>query len=160
MSTHPPLEEVEEAVISAEKLLEKHGYKLPVKVSAEDLIKYFEAETPYPDISLAEVLKEPLLVVHELVELSEIKKRGFKIDKDIIVRYHEEIYEIHLKAAEIELEIALKENRLDYVAKRIKAVESWLNDPLLPPWLKEDCKRLYTTFKQKISRFQLSSPQS
>jgi len=43
-------------------------------VSAEDLIKYFEAETPYTDISSTEVLKEPLLVVHELVELSEAKK--------------------------------------------------------------------------------------
>lgn len=43
-------------------------------MSAEGLIKYFEAETPYTDISSTEVLKEPLLVVHELVELSEAKK--------------------------------------------------------------------------------------
>jgi len=74
VSTHLPLEEVEKAVISVEKLSEKHGYKLPANVSAEDLIKYFEAETPYTDISSTEVLKEPLLVVHELVELSEAKK--------------------------------------------------------------------------------------
>lgn len=144
------LEEVSSAIREAETLLEKYGYTLPVKVEAEDLVDYFEAETPYSDISLAEVLKEPLLVLHELVELSEIKRRGYRIDKDIIARYHEEIYEIHLKATKVELDIALRENRLSYVAERLKAVKSWLEDPLLPPWLKEDCKALYNTFKKKL----------
>lgn len=55
--------------------------------------------------SLKEVLSSEGLIIHEVVEISELKKKGLKIDQKVIVDSPKEhIYNAHFTAMEIELE--------------------------------------------------------
>ncbi len=50
-------------------------------VSVADLERWFRADTPYPDIGIEDVNLNPLLVVHEIVEIDEIRMMGLDMDK-------------------------------------------------------------------------------
>ncbi len=67
-------EELRTAVARAHGILAQQ--LIGVSASDEDLRRWFAAETAYPDLSLEEVLAKPLLVVHELVEISETRRMG------------------------------------------------------------------------------------
>ncbi|MCU0852220.1 MAG: hypothetical protein MUC90_03040 [Thermoplasmata archaeon] len=71
------MNEVEAAVDSAKEMLSESGVDLDV--TADQLWEYFETDLPVPDISLGEVILNPLLVVHELVEIDEVLKMGLRI---------------------------------------------------------------------------------
>jgi len=132
----------------AKEILENYGHVCDV--SAEDLNRYFEADTLYDDISLDEVLQDLLLVIHEILEIDEIKRMGLKITKDVIIKHHEEVDEAHLKAAEVELEIAKNIGDREHLKKRLGHVKVWCEDPLLPHRLKKRCKELYIKTNRAI----------
>ena len=79
----------------------------------------------------ADLLECPFLVVHEIVEIEEAKRRGLRIAKDVIVRNVEAIHDAHLVAAEVELGIAVAESDLAYVRSRYADLESGCDDPAL-----------------------------
>ena len=56
---------------------------------------------------------------------------GLKITKDLIIKNPEKIERAHLKAAEVEFEIAEKLGDHNHLEKRLKHVKAWYNDPII-----------------------------
>jgi competence protein ComEA len=142
--------DVETAVSKARQALAENGYAC--SVSPEDLRKYFEADTPYEGPSLEEIIKNDFLVIHELVEIDEIMRKGLKLTKDVILANMDTIYEVHLKAAEVELEMAYRAGDLDHIRSRLQDIRNWLEDPLLPAPLTETCEKLYRKVNGYLQR--------
>lgn len=143
------LENVAKKVEKAKETLKEHGYTC--NVLTEDFIKWFKTDTIVDDIELDEVLKEPFLVIHELVEIGEVKRIGLKITKDVIIKNPEKIENAHLKAAKIEFEIAEKLGDYSHLEKRLKHVKAWCNDPTVPLEYKEKYRELYNKTEQIIN---------
>jgi GNAT superfamily N-acetyltransferase len=144
-----PLEQCAVALRDARQILRRHGYDHDI--SAEDLLAYAKADTIYPSaISWDEILKDRLIVVHEVVEIAELKRMGLEITRDVIVRNLEELYEAHLRAAEVEMAIALEISDLGHVRGRLKAVQDWIGDPLMPSRLRAEYDELYAQLQQAL----------
>ena len=81
------------------------GYRV-CKVSWEETVEYMSGESPYGDITAVEnVLGNIYLMIHEIVEICELKARGIEIDADTVSRIaHTPIEkEAHYKASYHEL---------------------------------------------------------
>ena len=102
-----------------------------VTVEPVDLIRYFDGEAPSGDITtLDDVLESDWLLIHELVELSELKKAGLEISIDLLTSNVTEVEHAHMLATEIELEAAAQANDKEYIRKRLESVRYWLEDIL------------------------------
>lgn len=143
-------EEIKQKVAEAKRLLKEINYESTATV--DDLIAYYSADTFYEDLSLEKVLENIFLVVHELVEINEIKHQGLKITKDVIIKNHEKIYEAHLIATEKELEVAFRQGVIQHILNRKRDVESWLNDPYLPKHLVKKVEKILTMIDKYTMR--------
>ena len=149
----PPLfiKTVEQKVNNAKQTLKK--YNLDVDVTPEDLISYFQATLFEEDtISLNDILENTFLLIHELVEINELKKRGLRITKDVIIKNVDTVYEAHLIATNVELSVAYDSGALQYIEDRMKDIKSWLEDPLLPQRLYDRCNELLQNTKKRITK--------
>lgn len=133
--------QLERAVQQARDALADTGYLANAELG--ELHAYFEAETIQDDvITMDEVFRNPFLLMHELVEITEIKRQGLELRRDVIVENSEIVYDSHMKAAEIELRLAEKAGNREHLRRRLKDVRNWCEDPLLPlPW-KHRCEEL------------------
>ncbi len=147
MTAFPPRERFEAAVAAGNALLGKHGF--PQRGTAEDLEAWLRTDTPYPNPDPGDLLDSPLLVVHEIVEIDEAKRRGLRITKDVIVRNMEAINDAHLAAAEVELRIAAADREAAYVASRFADLESWCEDPVLT----EPQRARYVAFRERVAKW-------
>lgn len=136
------------AFSDAQALLAKAG--VHTDTTLDDLRRWFLTDTPYPDIGLDQVLENRLLLVHEIVEINEVKKMGLGLGKDVIIKHNDPVYEAHLKAAEVEIElaIALKDN--SHIRYRLDHIKSWCKDPLLPKRLRHRCQTLYEKARSAV----------
>ncbi len=141
---------VQEKLAEAEHLLELVDYKN--LTSVDDILLYYSADTFYEDLSLEQVLKNIFLVVHELVEISEIKKMNLQLTKNVILKNPSKIYKAHLIATEKELKIAFLVDNIEHIKRRRKDVEDWLSDPYLPGSLVEKVKQLLKTVDEYIEK--------
>lgn len=128
------------------ELLESHGHECDV--SPADFCLWFRADTPYPDISMDEVLQNPLLVVHELVEIDEVKRLGLALTKDAIISNLELVDKAHLKAAEVEMKIATAMKETAHLADRLRDIRAWSQDSLTEP----DMRKRYEHLAEEVSR--------
>ena len=64
--------EIQAAVDKAKELILDCG--LDVDATTEDLIEWFDTELPITDIALDDIVIDPLLVAHELLEIDEMLK--------------------------------------------------------------------------------------
>jgi hypothetical protein len=103
-------------------------FDYPCNITADDLIRYFQTDTFYPDLGLSGILDNDWLVLHELVELQEIKRMGFRITKQFALRYNAEIENAHLKATEIECKIAFMAGDIAHLKKRLRHIKMWSRD--------------------------------
>jgi hypothetical protein len=142
-------EEIQVAVDKAKELMLDCG--LDVDATTEDLIDWFDTELPVPDIALDDVVVNPLLVVHELVEIDEMLKMGFTLAKDVIMKNPEEVDDAHLKAAAVEMKIAHSIGAAEHIRDRIKDMESWCVDKALSESRKADYRRLLKTTENYLS---------
>ncbi|MEM1569222.1 MAG: hypothetical protein QXM89_04750 [Candidatus Bathyarchaeia archaeon] len=103
-------------------------------ISPREFYDYMTGETVSGDrIILEGVLRNEFLMVHEVVEISELKKKGISIDSMTTVNCHlEDTYEAYLIAFEYEIKHALKKADLAYVKLRLADVREWLDDENLP----------------------------
>lgn len=144
--------DIESAVQSAKARLEADGTSCGV--SADDLSRWFEADTLYPDISLDEVLANPWLVIHEIVEIDAIKKRGMKLTKDVIIKHPDEVDNAHYEAAVIELRIAAEEKDAKHLRERIPDIRHWSEDPQVQPEMKAKYARLCLDTERALKRIE------
>lgn len=142
-------EEVHAAVDKAKELMLDCG--LDVDATAEDLVEWFDTALPIPDITLGEVVLNPLLVVHELVEIDEMLKMGFALTKDVILKNPGKVDDAHLKAAEIEMRIAHSIGAIEHIKDRILDMESWCVDESLAECRRADYGRLLATTREYLS---------
>jgi len=141
-------DDIENALQSATQVLGRFGRTFDV--SAEDMAKWFAADTLYPDITLDEVLKNPWLVVHEIVEIDAVKRAGLVLTKDVIVTHPEEVDRAHLEAAIVELKIATKNMDKAHLKDRIPNIRSWSKDPQVLPEMRAIYARLCRETEQAL----------
>src|SRR5512137_753491 len=142
-------EEIQGAVEKAKQLLLECG--IDTDVTTDDLIQWFETEIPIPDISLGEVILDPLLVVHELVEIDEILKMGLEITKDVIIKNPKKVDDAHLKAAIVEAKIASSIGAVEHLRERVKEMEKWCVDETLPESRRVEYRHLMMDTKCLLS---------
>lgn len=140
--------DIENALQSAMQVLARLGRTCDV--SAEDVAKWFEADTMYPDITLDEVLKNPWLVVHEIVEIDAVKKAGLVLTKDVIIANPEEVDRAHCEAATVELRIAAKNKDAAHLRDRIPDIRGWSKDPHVLPEMRARYARLCSETEQAL----------
>ena len=148
--------EIQAAVDKAKELILDCG--LDVDATTEDLIEWFDTELPIPDIALDDIVIDPLLVVHELVEIDEVLKMGLTLAKDIIKKNPEKVEDAHLKAAAIEMKIAHSIGAAEHLRDRIKDMESWCVDKALSESCRADYRRLLTTTENYLSDLERKLP--
>jgi hypothetical protein len=146
------LEEIEEKIEETEAILAMRGYRYE-RVEPREFFDYMTGETPTGDtVTLRDVLDNRYLLVHELVEMSELKKRGIPLGKETVTTFHPEVYEAHMNAFEFELDMAVDEGDQAWVEQRLKLVDSWLEDESMPSHLASVCRRLMEKFSGNLKK--------
>lgn len=137
---------IERKIIEVYLFLNENNF-FPLKITANELLDYFKGDTPSGDtITLEMVLDSKWLLIHEIVELSELKKEGFEINSDILFTNPKEVFEAHLIATEWEIHFANKENDHQWIKRRRKDIQNWLDDSSLNEELKTRCIKLLQMF--------------
>jgi hypothetical protein len=148
------MDEVRSAVDNAKQLLTDCG--VDIDVSAEQLWDWFDTELSVPDIELGDVVIDPLLVVHELVEIDEVLKMGLKLTKDVIIKNPEKLDDAHIKAAEIELMVAKSIGAVDHIESRIKDMERWCVEGTLSELREKEYRQLLVQAKDYLRHLRRS----
>lgn len=147
------LSEIENKIEATKKALRSISYVVK-EGSAQEFYDYMTGEIFSEDpTTLDDVLGSEYLMVHELVEINELKKMGRTIDKRVIVDSPKTvIYDAHLTAMETELDYAL--NKKDYFWVKIRLrhhKESVLDDdPNLPEEMRPRAEKLFEKFRKVI----------
>ncbi|HHL41182.1 MAG TPA: hypothetical protein ENJ36_00820 [Candidatus Bathyarchaeota archaeon] len=95
--------------------------------------------------TIDDVLASQNLMIHEVIEISELKKKGKKIDKRVIVDSSRElIYNVHFTAMDHELDFLRRQGNTDAYAKRLHAHYKVLTtDPNLPESMKPRAQEIW-----------------
>jgi len=147
------LSKINARIKEATTILKQLGYKSE-DISPKEFYDYMTGETPTGDvITLNDVLNNEFLMVHEVVEISELKKKGIPIDKQTVVNYYPRTtYEAHFTATEYELTHALNKKGYDWLKLRMHHAQDWLNDKDLPRELAPRCKSIVKKFSKRFSK--------
>lgn len=128
--------------------LKKIGYEYR-DVSPKELYDYLTGETPTGDITtIVYVLASEYLMIHEVVETSELKKAGIPLNTQTVMKYHPDVYRVHFTATDIELDYAVSKKDYDWVKARINLAPSWLEDDMMPKHLVPRCRALMEKFSR------------
>ena len=117
-------------------------------VTPEEIVEYLNADKYQNDIyTLQSVLSNEYLILHEILEVCCIKKRGVEISKNVIMDNRELVYMCHLEAIDGELEYAWKMRDYEWIKKRVTDIESYIDDPALPQNLRKKVRELIEKWK-------------
>lgn len=120
----------------ATQTLEQLGY-VAVNISEKEFYDYMTGETPTGDkTTLDDVLNGEFLMVHEVVEISELKKMNVPINQKTVTCFYPKVYEAHLTAMNLELTFTLNKRDYKWLKHRFvssKDFMSQLDDPFLGP---------------------------
>jgi len=149
------LQEISGKIKRAKEALGAIGY-VTEDVSAQEFHDYMTGEIFSEDpTTLADVLGNEYIMVHELAEMSELKKIGRTIDKRVIVDSPKTvIYEAHFKAMELELQYAMFKKDYYWAKFRLKQhKESVLeDDPNLPESLRPRGEEILHKFTDLVKK--------
>jgi hypothetical protein len=146
----PMLPEIREKIKRTMKALKGLDYDAE-EVSAKEFYDFMTGEIFSEDkTTLRDVLDSDYLMIHELVEISELKKPGRRIDRRVVVDSPRTvIYKAHLFAMEFEMDYALKRGDLAWVKKRIGHHRGVLfDDPNLPEAMRLKAQAIYDKFRE------------
>jgi hypothetical protein len=111
-------------------------------ITTKEFYDYMTGETPTGDtINVLDVLGNEFLMLHEVVEISELKKMGVPINKHTVMAFHSSVYETHYTATEYEL-------NYDWLKVRINHAKSWLEDDSMPTHLIPQCEAIIKKFSE------------
>ncbi|MGQ9641120.1 MAG: hypothetical protein ACUVUF_03210 [Candidatus Bathycorpusculaceae bacterium] len=137
----------------AVKILKRLGYDCGA-ISPKEFYDYMMAETPTGDtITLEDVLRNEFLLVHEIVEISELKKMNVLINKQTIIKFYPNVYEAHFTALDYELSYALNKRDYEWLKQRLKNFQSQLDDPYLPQEFWHLKQKLSSKYKSMMEKF-------
>ena len=131
------------------ELLEEFDYDL-IKCTSEEFYAFLSGDKISNErITLRDIIGNEYMMVHVVVEISELKTMGLEInDKTVPGTKKESLYEAHLKAADYEMGYAMliedyywMKHRLEYLDRLIK------EDKNLPEILKPVATQIYDNFR-------------
>jgi hypothetical protein len=141
--------EIDAKIMKAREELKKLGYET-LDVSAEEFYDYMTGPIFSDDpTTLRDVLGNEYIMIHELVEIIELKKIGSRIDKNVIMETPKvPYYTAHFNAMETELKYALHKRDTLWAKIRLRQhKESVLeDDPNLPEELRPRAKEIYEKY--------------
>ncbi len=147
------LADIDEKISKAERKTRQLGYAAE-DISAQEFYDYMTGEIFSEDkTSLRDVLDSEFLMVHELVEMSELKKMGRTINKRVIVESPKiMIYEAHFTAMELELNYALLKKEYAWISTRLEAHQATVleDDPHLPEELRPQGHVIFERFSKLL----------
>jgi hypothetical protein len=149
-------EEIEAAICKAKVLMADAG--LDSDVTYDDLVDWFESEVPVPDIDIGDIVLDPLLVVHELVEIREIMKMGLELSRESLSKNKDKVWEAHLKAIATEMLVARRTHAIEHMRSRLGDIEMCCRDSRIPAKLRADYGRLFVVAEEVISDLQRRQP--
>ncbi len=125
-------------------------YGMDTCVTAEEILRYLNAPTYEEDVyDTTSILENEYLVLHEILEVCCLKRKGIAINERTILDHREEVYTCHLEALEEEIAYAWKKGDRRWVAQRVNDLNSYLTDPYLPPGLRERVLGLIRRFSEE-----------
>ena len=140
----------------AARMLKQLGYRSE-HISPKEFYDYMTGETPTGDVTtLEDVLGNEFLMVHEMVEISELKNRGIPIDKQTVIRFYPEVYKAHFIAIDYELTYASNKGDYRWIKRRLTHVEEQLDDPYLPEefsYLKQEVAPCWRSIIKKFAKY-------
>jgi hypothetical protein len=147
----PMSNEIDSKIRKAQEALKGFGYSA-VDVSAREFYDYMTGEIFSDDpTTLRDVLGNEYIMIHELVEIGELKKTGRKIDKRVIVGTPKiPFYTAHLNAMETELKYALSKGDTYWMRMRLKMHKDSVldDDPNLPEELRPKAEEIYEKYRR------------
>jgi hypothetical protein len=145
------LNEIEIRISEATKALKKFGYDA-ADVSANEFYDYMTGEIFSNDpTTLRDVLNNEYIMIHELAEISELKRIGRKIDKHVIMETPKiPFYTAHFNAMETELKYALYKRDTYWAKIRLQQHKESVvdDDPNLPKELLPRAKEIYEKYRK------------
>jgi hypothetical protein len=142
--------EIEKKVEDTTALLGELGYDAE-EVTTTEIHDYMTGETFSGDkTTIGDILDSEYLMVHEIVEISELKKRGILINKRTLMDSPKTvIYDAHFSAMEFEMGYASRKGDLEWLRIRLGHHREVLDDdPFLPESMKPRALALYDRFKE------------
>jgi hypothetical protein len=144
-------DEISVKMRKAKKALKQFGY-IARNISTQEFYDYMTGEIFSEDTTtLRDVLGSEYIMIHEFVEISELKKMGRKIDEHVIIDSPKTtIYTAHFTAMETELKYALYKGDTFWAKVRLKQhKESVLDDdPNLPEELRPRAEEIYEKYRK------------
>ena len=149
------LSEIENKIEATKKALRSISYVVK-EVSAQEFYDFMTGEIFSEDkTTLDDVLGNEYLMVHELVEINELKKMGRTIDKRVLIDSPKTvIYDAHLTAMQTELNYALYKRDYFWVKIRLRQYkESVLDDdPNLPKEMRPRAEKIFEKFRKVYTK--------
>jgi hypothetical protein len=146
--------EIEAKTRKAEEALKRIRYSQE-QISAEEFHDYMTGETFSGDTTtISDVLGNEFLMVHELVEMSELKKMGIEIHKRTLMESPKPaIYTAHFTAMEQELNYALFRRDFSWIKTRLQQHKTSVleNDQHLPEGLRPRAEEILAKFNKLIA---------
>lgn len=137
----------------ATRILKQLGYQSE-HISAQEFYDYMTGETPTGDIiTLQDVLDNEFLMVHEVVEISELKKMGVPIDKQTVMRFYPKVYNAHFVAIDYELTYASSKGDYGWIKRRLASAEEQLELPEEFGYLKQEVAPRWNSIIKKFSKY-------
>jgi hypothetical protein len=149
----PPYKDLQEMILfrleQTNELLKEFDYELN-KCTPEEFYAFLSGDKISNErVTLRDIVGNEYMMVHVIVELSDLKKQGLVIGaKTVSDTDKEKLYEAHLRAADYEMGYAMliedyywMKHRLEYLVNMIE------NDKNLPESLKPAAKKIYENFK-------------
>jgi hypothetical protein len=147
----PMSNEIECRIRQAKEALKEFGYEA-AHVSSKEFYDYMTGEIFSDDsTTLRDVLNNEYIMIHELVEISELKRIGRKIDKHVIMETPKiPFYTAHFDAMEIELKYALHKHDTYWTKIRLRQYKEDIvdDDPNLPEELRPRAKEIYEKYRR------------
>jgi hypothetical protein len=151
MESEPAPNEIDSRISEAREALKEFGYD-PVDVSAREFYDYMTGEIFSDDpTTLQDVLNNEYMMIHELVEMSELKKQGRRIDKHVIMETPKiPFYTAHFNAMETELQYALHKRDTCWAKIRLRQHKEGVldDDPNLPGDLRPKAEEMYEKYRK------------
>ena len=143
------LVEIETKIRKVEEALKKIHYSQE-QISAKEFHDYMTGETFSGDTTtISDVLGSEFLMVHELVEMSELKKMGIEINERTLMESPKPmIYTAHFTAMEQELNYAFLKKGFSWIKTRLQQHKTSVleNDPHLPEELRPKAEEILAKF--------------
>jgi hypothetical protein len=125
-----------------------------MECSAQEFYDYVVGETfTEGRVTMRDILGNEYLMLHEIVEICELKKNGIEINQKTIMNTNKEIiYTCHFYAMGFELDYSLLLEDFYWLKHRLGHHEKLLDDELnLPSRLKDRGTEIYNAYEQYMN---------